>query len=483
VVLSSTPFSLLPPTAAAPEPHLTGSLARHFALDVRALAAFRLSAAALVLVDLAWRAQDLRAFYTDDGVLPRAAVAELGATLVRGAPSISLHALGGGVAWEAALVVGAAACAVGLGVGVRTRLMTIATWALLTSLHARMPLVLYRGDAVLRLMLFVAIWLPLGASFSLDAKRRAPSPPSQVSGVACLAATVQLALVYLVGVAHKSGQTWREGTAVYYALQLDDYATPAGRWIGAHPAWSPALTYGTLLVELVAPLLLFVPWRREGSRLFAVGSAFVLHAGMLATMRLDLFPWIMFACWALFLPPRFWDTCLRRTALITEIGEAHDRRWGPVLAACIAAIVAWNVGELADAPPPALGAVLRPLGLTQRWSMFSPDPTRDDGWTVAQARRADGTVVDPLNGDTAPGERPRAPRDLRWRTYLAIVSRDTSGRVTSGLLGWLCARDPSAEEVTLVFESETTMPPGEPPRRDSRFLDARRCKPEPAPAP
>ncbi|MBX3225761.1 MAG: hypothetical protein KIT84_30710 [Labilithrix sp.] len=118
-------------------------------------------------------------------------------------------------------------------------------------------------------------------------------------------------------------------------------------------------------------------------------------------MRLDLFPWIMFACWALFLPPPFWDA--------------------------LAAIVAWNAGELSGAPSPALGAVLRPLGLTQRWSMFSPDPARDDGWIVAEAQLESGAKVDLLNGGPPTRDRPRVRRDLRWRSYLALVARDGSG--------------------------------------------------------
>ncbi|MBX3227583.1 MAG: HTTM domain-containing protein [Labilithrix sp.] len=422
------------------------------------------------------RASDLRAFYTDDGVLPRAALAELEATLVRSCPSWSLHALGGGAAWQVALFVVAAACAIGLALGWRTRAMTIATWALLTSLQARMPLVLYRGDVVLRAMLFVAIWLPLGARFSLDARRRsgsADASPSQVSGAACFVAAAQLAIVYLVGVGHKSGPTWRDGTAVYYALQLDDYVTPAGRWLGARAAWSLALTYGTLVIELAAPLLLFVPWRRDVLRIVAVAAAFALHAGMLVTMRLALFPWIMFACWALFLPPRFWDACgvrggpARGSASEDGRGRAHDRRWAPVLGAALCAIVGWNAGELAEppSPSPALGAVLRPLGLVQRWSMFSPDPRRDDGFLVAMERRAEGASKRPLLYD-----------DLRWRMYLALVARDASGRLTAGLLAWLCRRDPSAEELSLVFKGEYTMPPGEPPYRDDRFLDGATCE-------
>jgi len=421
----------------------------------------------------------LHAFYTDDGVISRAALAELRLPLLRSAPSLSIHALGGGAAWQAALFALAAACAVGLALGWRTRTMTIATWALMTSLHARMPLVLYRADAVLRVMLFVAIWLPLGARFSVDARRLRPAQVAEVCGAACFVAAAQLAIVYLAGVAHKSGETWRDGSAVYYALQLDDYTTVFGRWIGAHAMWSPTLTYGTVAFELIAPLLLFVPWRRDALRLVAVVLAFTLHLGMLVAMRLDLFPWIMFACWTLFLPPPFWEACARTVPLLSALprayGRAHDRRWAPALGAMLVAIVTWNVGEVSGEPPPALGAVLRPLGLAQRWSMFSPDPARDDGWIVAAARLTGGAETDLLSGDTPSNERPRLTRDLRWRGYLALVARDAGGPLASGLIYWLCTRDANIEHLALVFEAERSMPPGEPPARESIFLGSSTC--------
>ena len=42
-----------------------------FTFDLRSLAAFRIAISSLILVDLTIRAQDLRAHYTDFGVLPR----------------------------------------------------------------------------------------------------------------------------------------------------------------------------------------------------------------------------------------------------------------------------------------------------------------------------------------------------------------------------------------------------------------------------
>jgi hypothetical protein len=51
-------------------------LERAYGLDLRSLALFRICLGALIVGDLIRRARDLRAFYTDFGVLPRAVLLE-----------------------------------------------------------------------------------------------------------------------------------------------------------------------------------------------------------------------------------------------------------------------------------------------------------------------------------------------------------------------------------------------------------------------
>ncbi|MFC6769817.1 HTTM domain-containing protein, partial [Natrinema soli] len=105
-------------------------------IDPRALAAFRIGLGLVVLCDLLFlRVPGLGTFYTDEGVLPRSALAEASPTLA----TWSLHALSGSV-WLQALLVsiagGAAAC---LLVGYRHRLAAVVSALLLASLFARNP--------------------------------------------------------------------------------------------------------------------------------------------------------------------------------------------------------------------------------------------------------------------------------------------------------------------------------------------------------
>jgi hypothetical protein len=229
-----------------------------FSLDLRSLALFRISLALVVLTDLCLRALDLRAHYTDFGLLPRAI------TIAEYAPQgfLSLHFLGGTVFSQVILFLAAALCAVGLLLGYRTRLMTILSWMLLVSLHNRNPMILDAGDVLLRLLLFWAMFLPLGAVYALDGVLTPPSRrlPERVLSVGTVALILQVCFVYWFTAALKHDPVWRtEGSAVYYALNLDSFATSFGLWLRQFPTLLPPLSFVTLIVEAVGPCLLFLP--------------------------------------------------------------------------------------------------------------------------------------------------------------------------------------------------------------------------------
>src|SRR5260370_34348932 len=151
-----------PAEAPAPATPTVRQLARQvFGLDLRSLALFRICLALLLLWDLQERAWDLRAHYSDEGILPVAAVPM--------SSPVSVHNLNGSVAYQATLFLIAAACAVGLLLGWRTRVMTLFCWFLNTSLQARNVGIIHRGHSLLPNILFWGLFLPLGGYFPLVA--------------------------------------------------------------------------------------------------------------------------------------------------------------------------------------------------------------------------------------------------------------------------------------------------------------------------
>src|SRR5256885_6685590 len=197
-----------------------------YSLDLRSLALFRIALGVMILIDLFMRSLDLNAFYTDWGVLPRGALLDKFANPFR----FSLHLISGVPGFEIALFIIAAGFAIALILGVRTRLVTIVSWFLLVSLQMRNPVILQGGDVYFRLLTFWAIFLPLGALYSVDsALNTSQNPPKQYRFLSFADAPLLLttAIVYSFAVAMKSGtELLPYYITVYYADSIAHRSTP-----------------------------------------------------------------------------------------------------------------------------------------------------------------------------------------------------------------------------------------------------------------
>ncbi|MBD1896331.1 HTTM domain-containing protein [Coleofasciculus sp. FACHB-129] len=283
-----------------------------FGLDLRSLALFRIGLALLVVTDLINRSKDLKAHYTDFGILPRAPLIEQ----FLNSWFWSVHLFSGQALFQSFLFLFAGFIAFALLIGYRTRFVTIVSWALLVSLHSRNPMVLSAGDIEFRLLLFWAMFLPLGACYSVDSALNSSSKalPERILSGATVALTLQICFVYWFTWALKSDPIWwKEGSAVYYALSIDQFATPIGQFfLGFPPPLLVFLTYTTLGIELLGPFLLFIPIRTSFFRLCAVVTFILLHLGFGLGLTLGLFPFISAIAWLVFIPSEFWNGISQR---------------------------------------------------------------------------------------------------------------------------------------------------------------------------
>lgn len=281
-----------------------------FGADLRSLAVFRIVLALLVLADLAIRANDLTAHYTDVGVTPRSVLVDQ----VMSPSQFSFSLLNGGYTFQALLFGVAAFAAICMLLGYRTRLMTLVVWALVLSIQLRNPLVNGADSRLLHLLLFWGILLPLGAYWSIDRARSAlPRPSPRFLSLATFGLFTQIALMYWFTAALKTGPEWRvDHSALYYALSLDEIATPIGHYLLNFPSLLQALTFGTLMLEVLGPFLLFCPFFTGPVRTAAAFSFMSLHFGIWLTMDIGIFPWVSAFCMVCFFPAWFWD---RVTAL------------------------------------------------------------------------------------------------------------------------------------------------------------------------
>ena len=301
----------------APGP-LSRYLERAYGLDLRSLALFRIGLAALIIGDLIWRARDLHAFYTDFGVLPRAVLLDRFADRWL----ISLHLLSGEALVQALMFVLAMGLGVMLLVGYRTKPVTIASWALLISLQNRNPIILQGGDILLRMLVFWAMFLPLNAHFSFD---RAlddsdAEPPQRVFTIGSVALLAQVAFLYWFAMILKNAPQWRtEASAVYYALSLEQMATPLGRFLLQFPGLLKVLTFLTLRIEALVPVLLFWPFASGPVRTAAVVLMVAFQLGLLLGLHLGHFPLVALVAAIGLLPTWAWlkaeEHCGTRRAL------------------------------------------------------------------------------------------------------------------------------------------------------------------------
>jgi predicted DCC family thiol-disulfide oxidoreductase YuxK len=286
-----------------------GYLRRAYSLDLRSLALFRIALASVLLGDLIARATDLTAFYTDWGTLPRAALLDRSP-----AERFSIHLLSGQFVFQTILFAIAGVFALMLLFGVRTRLAAFASWFMVVSVQMRNPVILQGGDVYLRVLAFTAMFLPLGAMYSVDAALD-PTPEEQSMARRCayfstpgLALMAQIAMLYAFAVMLKTGPEWRrDHSAVFYALSIQQMSAPLGRFLLHFPKLLPWLTRTTLWQEGSIPLLILTPLFSGPARMLAALLILILHTGLGLSIRLGHFPYI--ACMAALplLPTWFWN--------------------------------------------------------------------------------------------------------------------------------------------------------------------------------
>jgi predicted DCC family thiol-disulfide oxidoreductase YuxK len=221
------------------------ALSRFLSADLRSLALLRVYLGVVLIGDLLLRLGEVESLYSNDGVLSNHF------SLYR---PLSPHQFSLYVTFSSARDVTVAFLAtlvvyVLFLVGYRTRLFQALSFICVTSLHARNLMAELPSDVPLHLWMAWSLFLPLGARFSLDsmrrslATRRERSPedlnlrepaPQGVTSIAVLGMLLQLAVMHFFTGLHQGGPSWRDGTALYYALHQATGVTDWGASVVGH---------------------------------------------------------------------------------------------------------------------------------------------------------------------------------------------------------------------------------------------------------
>ena len=285
-------------------------LAELFGIDLRSLALFRFALGLVLLLVLLGSFSDLTAFYSDLGIMPRAWAIESDSF-----NRVSLYFLNGQSWFIATLLTIQTICALMLMLGWRTRLAVIVSFVMWASLINRNTMILIGGDLLMACLLFWAMFLPVGARYSVDAATSSNAPPTDNHHLswASVGLLLQVVSVYFFSAQLKSGVEWYpQFTAVYYALSLDRYATPLGQWLLNFPDLLHALSAFVWWLELMGPLLIFVPFFNRYIRLLVLTCFIAMHIGFKLCLELGHFPFVSIASWTVFVGGWIWDALSAR---------------------------------------------------------------------------------------------------------------------------------------------------------------------------
>lgn len=453
-----------------------------FELDERSLAAFRMFLGICLSWDLFQKLIYAKDFYSDWGVMPRTYwVSEYMSSW-----KISLMMANGESWFQYAFVFIALMAALCFTFGYRTKISQIIAILLLGSIQSRNFLILSCADDLLRLALFWSLLLPLDRHYALR-KTQSTSPTGTVRSVGSLLLIVQLLTMYLVTAIYKINPTWTgESSAVYYALNIDHFATPLGVWMRQYQTFTVLLTKSTLIWEIVGPLLILSPFFIKRLRIITALGFMSFHFGLALCLNLGTFPWVAVAYWTIFLPGECWDWIfIRLKNLFPEKVKKFQFPAAParkdqkfliplvntVFAVLMALALIQNVADLTKVTTPSsLRHVLYTLNLNQVWDMFAPYPIRNDGWFIIEGQFQNGETKDLLTRAPVTTERPDSITTLypnsEWRKFYLNLWDQGKARILLPFSRYMCrlhvADDGSPlSTLKVTFMKETTPPLGQ----------------------
>jgi vitamin K-dependent gamma-carboxylase-like protein len=271
------------------------------------------------LVAVGWTASlapDLMSFFGRRGIVPTQPSNRFWiGVLSPAAPDWAVY-----LTWAVLLV--ASVCLV---IGFHPRLASVLVFVGILSFERRNPFIFNAGDVLVRNLAFYVMLAPTGAALTLDTWRRARDKVWEFPRRAPWATRliqIQLSVVYFATVwAKVRGNDWNDGTAVSYALRLDDlerFHVPT--LISTNQVVSNLATFGTLAIELSIAVLV---WNRK-VRPWVLAAGVAMHLAIAINIMIGFFSMAMFVAYLSFVPPETMERVLAWAA--DRLGASGERR-------------------------------------------------------------------------------------------------------------------------------------------------------------
>lgn len=199
--------------------------------------------------------------------------------------------------------------------GVWSRVSSVLVFLGLMVISNRNFLVENSGDDLMRINAFFLMFAPSGAAWSWDAYRRG-NWGKRVLVEPWVLRMIQLQLSYLylnTAWLKLPGFAWRDGTALYYALEYIELRRFDFSWLFRNLWVIQLSTYLVMVAEFAAGSLIWMKRFRYPVLL----TAMALHAGINLALQFPVFQYVMMASLLAFIVPedldRFIETRIRKS--------------------------------------------------------------------------------------------------------------------------------------------------------------------------
>lgn len=360
-------------------------------------------------------------------------------------------------------------------IGVRGKWALIATWFLYASLFYRNTLIHSGAEPTLLAALFWFLWLPHNRVWSWGNFKNQTPVVAYCLSAGSVAFILQVVIYYVFSGLHKYDPIWwQEGSALYYALNLDTFASSAGVWLLGSKTAIQLLSFAVLWLELLSPILLLLLPLLFGNtmRSLAVALLIGLHIGIAVFMDIGIFPYVNIAILLALLP-------------ITRFTQgAREVVWGDrkaltlisllSLIACQAAYSSYRLAH--EKPPKVLKTVLQISTTGNAYKFFAPKPPLRERFWFMVGTLADGREVDAHGLSVTPIEINKNFAVDKWnlfhQRYFTHWARKTkrASKLRAQFAQYLCHRWqrnseqmelPPLASITLKYQLEQTAEWGE----------------------
>lgn len=276
-----------------------------FQLDLRSLALARVCLGILAFFDIGRRLDDIPAFFSDSGLLSRAQLFQDFELPWR----MSLLNLNGSPTFAFIIAIFGMLASIFFTLGWRTRTANFVIWLVTISFQSRFPEgATSGGDMLIRIFFFWSLFLPMSGQYSIDrALSNTKIKTNKYFSVFTAIWIIQIFLLYFFTFLYKWAPVYHTTfEAVWYMLQLDIFTTNVGKWMGQQYELTRLLSFSAYALEIIGPLMLLIPFKRDFFRGIAVVSFWAFHLGIALTLHLGNFVPICLIIWVGLIPSSWW---------------------------------------------------------------------------------------------------------------------------------------------------------------------------------